>query len=235
MKKHNVVFPARNRLLLAACCFFSLMGCSDEVLRPPATTFSYFPTDSGCYRIFRVDSIVHAENDNNNDDSVYRYHFQLMESIDTSFLDGSGDSAQVVLRYRRTDSLSAWSLCSVWTQRLTVAGAFRTEENITYQKLAFPIALATSWNANAANLLGEEIHYYESNHRPAVIGPFSFDSTVTVFERDEDNFVERIYGREIYASHVGLVFKRRDELVKRNGMTVSGTEYRMELLGYGRR
>ena len=63
----------------------------------------------------------------------------------------------------------------------------------------------------------------------------SSDLTLTVFELDEDNFVERRYGREMYAAGIGLVFKQRDELGKRNGVVTTGTSYRMELTGYGKR
>lgn len=52
-----------------------------------------------------MDSIFHAENDNNNDDSVYSYHFQVREEIDTSYADGQGRPTQVVLRYKRNTDL----------------------------------------------------------------------------------------------------------------------------------
>ena len=81
---------------------------------------------------------MHAENDNNNDDSVYTFHYEVLEQIDSSFIDGSGRSAQVLKRYHRLTDGDPWNLTSVWTQTLTVSAAYRFEDNITFHKLAFP-------------------------------------------------------------------------------------------------
>jgi hypothetical protein len=179
--------------------------------------------------------VVHAENDNNNDDSVYTYSFQVMEVIDSSFIDAAGDTTQLIVRYRRTDTVSAWTLMSVWTQKLIASGAYSTEDNIVYHKLAVPANLQTVWDANAGNILEEEPCYYLSLDQPYSIGSITFDSVATVFQRDDDNFVERKYGREVYASGIGLVFKSRLDLGKRNGLVVSGLDYRMSLNEWGSR
>ena len=51
---------------------------------------------------------------------------------------------------------------------------------------------------------------------------------------DENNFVETFYGNEIYADGVGLIYKERNELGKRNGIVVKGLEYRMMVCAFGR-
>ncbi|REJ82449.1 MAG: hypothetical protein DWQ44_12365 [Bacteroidetes bacterium] len=200
-----------------------------------SNSFNYFPTAKGTWVEYNVDSIYHGENDNNNDDSVYTFNFQIREIVDSTFLDGEGREVQVLIRYKRMNSSDEWRLVSVWTQRLSLTGAYRTEDNITYQKLAFPINSRISWDGNAANILSEELYSYESFHEENLVGSFSFDSTLTVLQVDEDNFVERIFGKEIYAVGVGMIFKQRDDLGKRNGLVVKGLEYKMTLRDYGPR
>jgi hypothetical protein len=217
------------------CTVLLWTGCKEEYVTPESAPFPYFPVREGLYRIYDVDSVVHAENDNNNDDSVYTYNFQVMEVIDSSYIDAVGDTSQMVVRYRRTDTSSAWSLMSVWTQKLIASGAYTTEENVVYHKLAVPADLQTVWDANAGNILEEEPCYYLSLDQPYTLGALAFDSVASVFQRDDDNFVERKYGREVYAAGIGLVFKSRVDLGKRNGLVVSGLDYRMSLAEWGNR
>ena len=52
-------------------------------------------------------------------------------------------------------------------------------------------------------------------------------------QRDDNNFVEKIYGKEVYAAGVGLIYKERDDLRKTSGIVVSGTEFKMVVSSYG--
>jgi hypothetical protein len=211
------------------------IGCKKESVQAPSPAYDYFPTEKGLWIIYDVDSIYHGVNDNNNDDSVYTYHFQNMDMIDSSFINASGQPTQVLLRYKRNTPSDEWILNNVWTQQLTRYGAYRVENNIEYHKLAFPIGKEITWNGNDANTLGEEDYYYLEYNVPLTVQGLSFDSTVSVLQRYDDNYIEKIYGNEIYANHVGLVFKERDELGKINGNVVKGLEYRMTLSDYGPR
>ncbi|HNP99363.1 MAG TPA: hypothetical protein PKK99_09925 [Bacteroidia bacterium] len=212
-----------------------LFACKKESIIPPSPSFNYFPTTAGNWIEYDVDSIYHAENDNNNDDSVYSYHFQVREEIDSTFADGQGRPVQVILRYKRNSDLEAWSLVAVWTQTLSLSSAYRTEDNVPYHKLAFPINGSTMWDGNDANIQEEEMYEYTDYHTALTIGGFDFDSTLTVLQRDEDNYVERIFGQEIYATGVGMIYKQRDDLGKRNGIIVKGQEYKMTLKDFGPR
>ena len=218
-------------LFLVVLLFLS--GCQKETLITPQNYYNYFPIEDGKWIEYTVDSIYHSENDNNNDDSIFSYHFEIREEIDSSFKDGSGRVNQIIKRYRREDALNPWSLTSVWTQMLSSGIAYRTEENITYHKLSFPINSTVTWNGNDANTFDEEIYYYDSFHEPVVINSLTFDSTISVIQINENNYVQKMYGIEIYAAGVGLIYKVRDELGKRNGVVVKGLEYRMIINAFG--
>jgi len=212
---------------------FSFTACEEETQEPIPYSYEYFPVTLGNYVIYDVDSVYHSDNDNNNDDSVYSWHFQLKEKIDSTFIDGQGRPAQRILRYRRDQSGDPWSFLNVWTQTRTTTAAYRFEENIILHKLSFPVNPDVSWDGNGSNILDEELYSYEDIHASKSFNTLVFDSTVSVLQHDDDNFVEKIYGYEVYARDIGLVYKQRDNLRKQNGLVVFGTEYKMTVQSYG--
>lgn len=217
-------------LSISALTWFS---CKKETVVLPALSYNYFPTEKGRYVIYDVDSIYHSENDNNNDDSVYAYHFQIKDKIDSSFSDLEGRVNQVRLRYRRDNDSMQWELTDVWTQYLSSSSAYLIEDNIKYHKLSFPINSTITWNGNDSNTEEEEDYFYDYFHESDVINNLAFDSTLSVIQIDENNYVETIYGNEKYASGVGMIYKERNDLGKRNGQVVKGLEYRMVVVDYG--
>ncbi|MCX6292087.1 MAG: hypothetical protein NT126_10025 [Bacteroidetes bacterium] len=208
-------------------------ACKKDSVIPAEPSFNYFPVEKGTFVTYDVDSVLHADNDNKTDDSVYYWHFQLKEVIDSSFLDGQGRVAQVIRRFKRDNDTLSWNFVNIWTQVLTNFAAYKTEDNIPFHKLSFPINNHISWNGNDANTGDEEMYGYEDFHVFYTLNHLNFDSALIVLQRDDDNFVEKVYGKEIYANHVGMIFKERDDLKKVNGMVVEGTEFKMRVIAYG--
>lgn len=235
MRPMKSMYFLPKRFLYFLILLLILNSCKKETIVPVSPSYNYFPVDNGRWVEYNVDSIYHGENDNNNDDSVYTFHFQIREQIDSSFINSEGQPTQVLARYKRETVADDWQLIGIWTQILNLNGAYRTEDNVPFHKLAFPISSGITWDGNAANTLDEELYYYDSFHVPATIGSTSFDSTLTVTQIDENNFIERIYGVEKFATGVGMIFKQRDNLGKRNGIVVKGLEYKMTLSDYGPR
>ncbi len=219
--------------LLSSILLLAGYSCKKEKVDLPALSYNYFPTENGKYVIYNVDSIYHSENDNNNDDSVYSYHFQIKEKLDSSFIDLEGRVNQIRLRYRRDNDTLPWNFSSVWTQYLSSTSAYTTEDNIRFHKLSFPINASITWNGNDANTLEEENYFYDYFHESDVINGLSFDSTLSVIQIDENNYVEKIYGNEKYATGIGMIYKENDNLGKRNGQVVKGLEFKMVIAGYG--
>src|SRR4051812_15367581 len=237
MKKLIVSF-----LAVAFLVFF--YSCKKDKKETPASpSYNYFPTEQGKFVVYNVDSIVHRTDDNQNDDSVSRYHFQIKDVIDSSFYDLEGKKRQVIVRYYK-DSITDWTLRSVWSQLLTSSAGYRYEDNIAYHKLAFPINSRIKWNGNDMNTDLEEMYSYEDIHSNSQLSSTSFDSvattlqfdsTITVLQIDETLVISRTYGEEIYAENVGLIFKERDELNYQGPQISSGTEFKMTVVDYGPR
>jgi hypothetical protein len=221
------------RFVAAGIIFILYFSCKKEVIVPATSSANYFPVEKGKYIIYDVDSVFHAENDNNTDDSVYAWHFQMKEIIDETYIDGERRPAQIIKQYRRDNDTMDWVQTGVCTQVRTATAAFKTVDNITYHKMAFPITDQVSWDGNDVNTLSEEMYHYQDIHVSMVLGTLSFDSTVSVLQIDESNFIEKTYGLEIYANHIGMIYKERDELHKVNDQIVSGVVLKMTARGYG--
>jgi hypothetical protein len=222
------------KYLFILFAFVVIFSCKkDKKIIPSVPSYNYFPTQQGRFVVFDVDSVVHRTDDNDNDDSVSYYHFQIKDVIDSSYTDLEGKTRQVVVRYY-SDSITTWTLRSVWSQLLTTSAAYRYEDNVAYHKLAFPINSSIEWNGNDKNTNDEEFYSYEDIHSSLSLNGNDFDSTITVLQIDELNFIERKYGKEIYAQNVGMIFHQRDELdFNGAGQVSSGTEYKMTVVDYG--
>ena len=236
-RKPFIAFFSGIRLDLAAALVIIVLSvissCGKEIIETTSPSYNYFPTEKGRYVIFDVDSIVHGTNDNDNDDSVYSYRYQVKEVIDTPFTDGEGKERQVVVRYYRADSTQEWSVNIVWSQSLSASNAYRWEDNVPYHKMSYPINYEIEWNGNDKNTLEEEMYHYTDIHASKSYNNLDFDSTLTIIQRDDDNFVEKIFGKEVFAAGIGLIYKERSNLRKTSGIIVSGTEYKMVVNSYG--
>jgi hypothetical protein len=231
----------KNLISLISLAAFSILffSCKKEadLNSNNSNHYSYFPLENGSWVIYKVDSIVHNSDDdftNNPDTSISAYHFLIKEVIDSSFVDGQGNTAYRVSRYRRLNDTIPWEFQAVWVAVRTFNSAQRVEDNIRYLKLSFPVSLQSNWNGNAFNDFSAEDYAYTDIHVPSTFGSLSFDSTVTVLQLQDDNLIHRIFKQEVYANHVGLVYKQKDSLnINGIGQVTNGIEFREIIQSYG--
>ncbi len=218
-----------------------LFSCKDDVVEPPinSTYTGYFPLDSGFWVIYDADSVVHLDFDDpfNIDTAIERYSFQIREVIDSGFVDAEGDWAYRISRYKRGSDTLPWTFLNLWTAKINGSSAQRVEDNIRFVKLSFPINERKTWNGNAFNYYTEEDYAYSQIHQPYSIQSNHFDSTVTVIQNDFISNVNRIYKSEVYANHVGMVFKEQDSLNTVNlpngtVLILNGTTYQLRINDY---
>jgi len=205
-------------LIIIGVVFF--VSCKDEIENDPSgiednIQYRYFPLDPGSFIVYSVDSVIHRfdDDDTDNPDSLIdNYHYEVMEAVDSSFIDGEGDTAWRISRYYRDSSSADWIFSTLWTAKVTNQSAQRVEENIRYLKISFPIKLNKSWNGNYFNFLPEEDYTIQEVNAPINIGNFSFDSSMTVLETNDDNLLRRIFKESKYAYGIGLISRERDSL-----------------------
>lgn len=237
-----------NSALSRFCCLTGLalslafFSCKDDSVEPSSmpSYFAYFPLEQGAWIEYDVDSIVHLPLDDAGevDTAIATYRFQLREVIDSAFVDGEGDTAVRINRYRRDNDTLPWEFFNLWTAKRTNDNAERTEDNVRFVKLAFPIDARKSWNGNAYNFFLEEVYIYRELYASKTIGPFTFDKTITVQQNDFNSNINRIFKQEIYAPEVGMVRKQSDSvsvLIQSSGLPLilQGTEYTLTVRDYG--
>ncbi|HPB01716.1 MAG TPA: hypothetical protein PLZ67_02060 [Bacteroidales bacterium] len=203
----------------------------DSILPPEDVGYSYFPYTPGSYVIYNVDSTRYDDFY----DTVMHFSFQLKEYYESYFIDAQGRPCIRIERWQKLCDTCNWTLRDVWYSCLTDTYAERLEENVRITRMAFPVRKSTEWDGNAFNELDAQIFEYDEIDEPFVSGFFSFDSTVTVIQDISYNLIEDNNQFEIYARHVGLVYKKFKEVEKDfvSGNIVSGVDYTWQLTEYG--
>ena len=218
--------------LFGSICLLSAIGsgCKKDEGAPKAIDLGmgYFPTDTGRWVEYAVDSIWR-------NDLTAQYdslHYPLMERITNAFLDPEGRPAQQLIRYKQDSTSGEWYPKDVWWQVRTATEAERAEENERRIKLIFPARTGATWNTNATNTRTPYELTYEAVDVPWSVNGLNFDSTLLVKGTYLNNAVITNTYYERYAKHIGLIYREVDST---NTQTtgVRGTWYKQVVTGYG--
>lgn len=202
---------------------FLFQSCGDDVIEDPIEFgYDYFPLEIGKYMIYDVDSTIYDIVGGNNV-SVTVNSIQVKEEVTDSFPDNEGRTVFRIERFERNDENEEWRIKDVWTAAITERQAERTEENLRFIKLIFPVSENTNpWDGNryidentVIPVAGESIfifknwlYEYREIGTSLNVGPFTFDDVVEVYQADEENFIELRRSYEYYAKGVGLVNRK---------------------------
>lgn len=214
--------------ITSCCCLTTLLSaCGDRAVVLPDKShaeeqYAYFPLVLGKYVVYQVDSIVYdfAPGGGVRRDSSSVWVKEL--AADT-LRDQDGQLLYTIERYERSSDDQPWVLHSIGTAARTDDQAIRTENNLRFLKLIFPMDRRSEWNGNIwidinreIEIAGERMRPFsnwqyevDTIDRPAVIGQFAFDSTLVITEADDNNVIERRYSRTRYAKHIGLVWREQ--------------------------
>lgn len=217
---YDIVFMKSTKyVLLAIVATLVVLSCNKTEDALVDLKYDYFPTDSSRYVVYDVDSIIW--NSFFDPPQVDTISFQVKELYTDEFVDGSGITMRRIERYRRVDERSPWVLLDVWSAGIDGGAGIWNEENLRFIKMVFPIKKGTKWQGNSfinvnqgPIFLGDWEYEALSVDVPATVNGFSFDSTVTVRLYADSNLIEKTTAREIYAKHVGLVYKEWQWLTK---------------------
>ena len=217
-------------VLIVLSCFVA--SCKKDNNTPdPDMGYDYFSYTVGDYRIYQVDSTFYDDFL----DSIIHVDKQVMEVFESVFPDAQGRTSIRVERYSRLSDTIEWSLNDVWYATLTNFQAERIEENIRFVRLIFPVRKFSDWDGNAFNIYDPQSYEYVEVDEPYTNAYFSFDSTLTVEQAYTNNLLNEKNQYEIYARHIGLVYKKFKDVEKDfvTGEIVSGTDYSYTLIEYG--
>lgn len=215
---------------------FIALSCSEtKEIAPEKTGLNYFPLEVGNYTIYQVEGVEYI----NPIDSV-TFSYQLRESVVDSFQNLESGISYKLLREIRGDESNPWITDSVWTARKDEIRAVRTENNVAFINLVFPIKENKTWDGNGFNEMDAD-EYEMVEVEQSFEGAFnSFDKAVTVIqEYIPDTFINFISKKEVYSKDVGLVYKENIILKFKQGddygkeIVESGIRYFQSIIDYG--
>lgn len=197
-------------LAAVALLVFILPSCKTENDTYVADfAYEYYPTDSGHYVVYQVDSITYDENAGND---TARY--QLMEVITDTFYDNENVLNYRLELFRRANSNAGWALDRVWFLKKNTTTLQKIEDDLRFIKLVFPPAEGKTWNGNLYIPVTEPFkdfedweYTYSNTNQPYTVGALSFDSSLTVKQVDEEDLINKKFRTEVYAKNVGMVYQ----------------------------
>ncbi len=202
-------------------------ACGDRVtanldLTDPLAQHAYFPLETGRWVEYQVDSVVYdfAPGGGTLRDSSTTF---VRELVGDTLTDNTGALAYQIERYESPTPDGPWVFRVVETAALNTNQAIRTEQNLRFLKLVFPMDRRSEWDGNLwidadreIEIAGERMRPFvnwlyevDTIDKPDIIGPFSFDSVLTITEVDQNNAIELRISRAKYARGIGLVWREQ--------------------------
>ena len=215
----------KNYLFLLALLVVSCGKREIETYNPEdiAAQQRYFPLSlNGTPLVYQVDSLVYdfPIGSSKTIDSTTCF---ISEIARDTFRGPDGGLVYRIERQMRQSDTMPWVFDRFWSAELTRTQAIRTEDNLRFLRLVFPLDRRSEWDGNLwiddqqeIMVRGETMRPFtgwryevDSVDVPRAVGVFQFDSTLVVTEVDETNIIERRYSKSVYAKGIGLVYKEQ--------------------------
>ena len=205
--------------LFALGLFCLLCSCGEEEFFEPLDLdrdLSYFPVELNRPLIYDLDSIVVFRTVGG-----VRYdtaRSQVREELVEAFEGADGQTVYRGERYNRSAG-SDWRFVQSYTVRRTNGAAFRTEDNLTFTKLIFPIGAGKTWDGHVSFDATQEVpvggeildvynnweYRYLNGLTDTTINDVQLSDIKTVEQADVNNLIDLRNAYERYAPGVGLV------------------------------
>lgn len=166
--------------------------------------WEYFPVKLGqyyLYDVYRIDYNFASENDTST--------YEVKEVVADYYLNQQNDSVYIFRRYRRSTPEAQWLLDSAYQVQRTPQWIIQTANNRPVLKIAFPVGEGRTWNANLFNTATPDEYAIAEVGQPFETDFSLYPTTLQVIQEEvEDKIVETNQRKEVYASGIGLVYKR---------------------------
>jgi len=145
--------------------------------------------------------------------------YQLKLVVTDSFRNTAGGITHVIQRSTKSSTASSFEYLDTWSVRVEASQVVVNEGNISFVKLSFPLVAGKEWNGNAFNTLGGEetcgqgstpcdLYSIEREGTPFELNNETLTETIEVLQNNNvDLIVKQDVRKEIYARHIGLVYK----------------------------
>ena len=140
-------------------------------------------------------------------------NYQLKESIASTFKDLEGKEALRIERYRRENDSQKWTIDSIFIAKREIDKALKTENNVTYVKIVFPIKEGVKWNGNAYNSLGNDIYELKKVNQKFQTNGQNFDNTFSVIQQNDSTLVDLKRRIEVYVENIGMIYQEKTNVL----------------------
>jgi len=181
--------------------------------------YEYYPLQVGQIREYAVDSIIFdpaltgTQIDTNS--------WFIKESIVDSFPGQDGLTWFRIERVQRRSDTLPWEIGKVYAAARSKDQAYRTEENLRFVKMTFPLKANETWDGNAffsdrtaVEVAGEQIlMFIDWDYRTLAlaeslqVGDLNFEQVCSIQLANSENFIEYRQGKEHYAKNIGLIYR----------------------------
>jgi len=205
--------------LLFTASFFLNLSCKETPdLFQVELGKEYFPLAVGKYVVYEVDSTVF---DPTGDSAIiYSTTFVKEEIVDTLH-DNLSNTLYKIERSERKNETQPWQTKKVLTASIQEFQAIRTEDNLRFIKLVFPLKKNKTWDGNIyfdpsiiVTVAGESLEMFKSWDykilsvgQAETIGDTLFDEVTTVQQAESENLIELRQSIEKYAKGIGLIYR----------------------------
>ncbi|WP_027421334.1 hypothetical protein [Crocinitomix catalasitica] len=190
-------------LIFIPVILIGLSACKKDEPKSIVYGYEYFPIETGKFVVYDVVDIFHdIVLEPAHDTSRY----QIKEVIGEEFIDGEGEQAFKLRRFKRLNDTLSWSIKDVWTIKRTGTTAEVVDENNRKIEMIFAIAYNRSWNDNALNDGSEHECFYDKIYEPFSINDIAFDSSVTAVCENFTSFVDHRVKKAVYAPGIGKIY-----------------------------
>ncbi len=135
--------------------------------------------------------------------------YQLKEINVSTFKDAEGKEALRIERYRRENDTQKWTIDSIFIAKKEIDKALKTENNVTYVKISFPIKEGLKWNGNAYNSLGNDTYELKKVNQTFQTNGEKFDHTFSVIQQNDSTLVDLKRRIEVYAEGIGMIYQEK--------------------------
>ena len=201
---------------LLCCVVFH--SCSNEsISASEGQEENLYPLEIGKYWIYEVDSVLYSLDGMSVDTSNSFIREEMTEILVNDFQ----DSSYVITRSFGTTETGPWAVTDIWTASIDNGLLTKTEENLKFLKLSYPLTLNKTWNGNQffdenieVNLGAETLMPYRNWESKVLeidatttVGDMTFDQVTRVELVSDSSFIELRYGQEWYAEDIGMIKK----------------------------
>jgi hypothetical protein len=202
---------------------FGLYACGERVIETIEEVpfeYAYTPLTVGKFIIYEVDSVTYDLS--NTVGFADTNSYEVREQIVDTTIDNAGRTVFVVHHATRKAAGEAWKLEKIYTAVLTENSYERTEDNLPFTKLIYPLKVGATFDGNRLfnddrfiiTINGETLELFKnwnaeiiSIGTPATVAGRNFEEVVTVRYADDENLIERRFYEAKYAKNVGLIEK----------------------------